>query len=177
MKKIYFILFSVIALSCTKEPVADFTTNKSVYDEGDLVVCTNTSQDASTYEWGSLLSNGNEKDFSFFLLPNQISATIEMIAYSDNLKKSDYISKTITIRLKCEKNNTGTYYFKNSTSGILTIKIDGGAGFNVLSGQNSQTLTLSAGVHSYYVVDNNYHTWQGNFDVIQCEENWSYFIL
>ena len=170
-------LFSLLLFSCQKQPVANFTTDKTLYDEGDLVVCSNTSEDATSYQWATLLSSGSEKDFSFFLLPGQSSATIEMIAYNKNMTKSDKISKTISVRLNCEKNSTGQYYFRNSTSGTIFVSIDGGTSFSILSGADSENIVLSSGTHTYNIVDYNSHNWNGNIDVIQCELNGINIIL
>ncbi len=102
MKKIKnFTLIAIIAVlsSCQKEPKADFSIDKPTCTGGETVLLTNISEDASSYMWYINGQTFNSKNLQY--TTNQYSAgeTVNIIlyAYSKNGKKSDQISKSITV--------------------------------------------------------------------------------
>ena len=53
---------SVLIASCSKQPVANFTTDKDTYTAGESIVCSNTSEDAVVYDWEYLSASSARHD-------------------------------------------------------------------------------------------------------------------
>ena len=51
---------SVLIASCSKQPVANFTTDKDTYTAGESIVCSNTSEDAVVYDWEYLSASSGQ---------------------------------------------------------------------------------------------------------------------
>lgn len=80
--------FSILTTSCRKEPSADFTLDKSEYNAGETVKCTNSSSDATTYKW---------------TFPDGQTSTSQNVDYTLN---SNTPAGNYTIKLEA-KNNKG----------------------------------------------------------------------
>lgn len=51
---------SVLIASCSKQPVANFTTDKDTYTAGESIVCSNTSENAVVYDWEYLSASSGQ---------------------------------------------------------------------------------------------------------------------
>ncbi|MBA3986732.1 MAG: hypothetical protein H0X63_09225 [Flavobacteriales bacterium] len=86
--------------SCTKQPTANFTTDKDTYTAGETIKCTNTSTNGTTYLWTFDSKTYTEKDPSIVIpaSANDQTVSLKLIATSKNGKKTDETSKSITIK-------------------------------------------------------------------------------
>ena len=124
MKYFNFICFgflSIVSLSCVKQPIADFSTNKTTYTAGDTVFFTNKCKNAVNYKWtmpdGQTSTSGS---LSFYTINSErlngtLSFTLE--ALSKNKNKSDQITKTIIV------NTQGQLTIWTSYPSVDTIKV------------------------------------------------------
>ena len=104
MKNTANILFIVILIlsitSCTKQPEANFTTDKDTYFAGEIVHCKNASDNAYTCLWTA----PDEikyflKDLDYPISINDLAGTknFTLVTTSKNGKKNDSITKTIKV--------------------------------------------------------------------------------
>jgi len=106
MKKTMIILAMLIVVgsSCEKSMVlSSFTTNKEIYDVGEMVVCTNTSINASSYVWTANGQIGENKNFSpIFSSPGTYKISLSAIGAGG----SDTFSHSIIVVSKKKKGDT-----------------------------------------------------------------------
>lgn len=129
MKKVNPLLFLLVLVfgSCTKEPKAGFETDKSEYTTGDVVTLTNTSTNATKYEWTFADgSSSDQKDISVTLPSNLAGGNyvIKLKATTKNGKKSSETSKAIAV-----KPGQGNFaiWTANKLATKVTISINGSA--------------------------------------------------
>lgn len=111
MKKFFLLIIACIALfSCSKDeallslPVARFETEKTYYDDGEVIQFINTSEKANSYSWSfgnSTFSNEPNPEFTIDLKSFQgCKLTAVLTAYStDGLKNTYSQNLTISKRL------------------------------------------------------------------------------
>jgi len=123
MKKLLLFIFAAtILISCQKEPQANFTTDKQTYTGGETVYLSNTSLDGDHYVW--IVSDGQmSTSKNMVYTTNQYSygesVSFELIAYSKNGKKTDEITKSITVNAA----NGTAIFWQSSGSYITTVTI------------------------------------------------------
>jgi hypothetical protein len=157
-KKVYLMFFlGIIALmSCSREPVAGFRTDKTEYEAGETVFLINTSIDADSYEW--IFPNGETSNLetpSFRISDYRHgSLPISLFAYSKNRRKQSYASKDIQV--KPAKGNatfwvsSGQYIVTVYLSGMsdqITRRYSSSPECNAFGCAN---FTLPAGTYAYY---------------------------
>lgn len=115
---------SVLIASCSKQPVANFTTDKDTYTAGESIVCSNTSEDAVVYDW-EYLSASSGQTITEQIIGDHDSIKIETTnAYGDgefeikltvtNEKRdnTDEVTKTVNI---IAATGSVTFYTKTQT--------------------------------------------------------------
>jgi hypothetical protein len=125
MKLVLFTIIEILALSmvsCQKQPVADFSTDKSEYNAGDTVFFTNKSLNAKSVIWtmpdGQTSTNPNLKFYTIYSGLNDGTLNFKLEAYSKNNKKTNEAIKTVKVfALK------GTLTVWTSYSSVDTIKV------------------------------------------------------
>lgn len=105
MKKVNFffaatLTAALILTGCAKQPEASFSTDKQEYDAGETVKITNSSLDATRYNWtwdgGTSTDQAPSIKLTEKTEPGNI--TIKMTAYSKNDKKTSEATKTIKVK-------------------------------------------------------------------------------
>lgn len=94
------IVLTSLMVSC-KQPKADFTTDKTDYHAGDVVVCTNKSTDANTYKWtfpDGQTSTSVDANYTINSSTSSGSYSIKLEAFSKNGNKSSVTTKTINVK-------------------------------------------------------------------------------
>ena len=94
-----FLLF-IVFVSCRKIPTANFTTDKTAYNAGETIHCTDVSDNAYSWKWTA--PNGNiytTQNLDFVTDINEASdtKTFTLEVASKDGKKNSTISKSITI--------------------------------------------------------------------------------
>ena len=124
MKFIALLSLILVFYSCQKQPVADFTTDKTEYFAGDTIKLTNTSADAYKYKWtmpDNQTSNATNVNYYTPESSNDGSMTFTLEAMSKNSKKKDEATKSVTI-----KASTGqlTVWSSDTFSDSIAVSID-----------------------------------------------------
>jgi len=117
------ILASISLAGCQKVPTASFSSDKESYVNGETMYLTNTSQNASSYQWsfsGSSTKITTKDAYVTFTGAGQY--TVNLTAISRNGKKSDEVTKTITIE---KANGSCIFYTKTQGLGAINISVDG----------------------------------------------------
>ncbi|MFH0865978.1 MAG: PKD domain-containing protein [Bacteroidota bacterium] len=99
-KQIVFLIILLLCAgfySCLKEPQASFTVSKINAYTGEVILFTNTTADADTYEW-----NFGDGTLSTTTSPTHTynssgTYTVTLTAYSKNMKKSDIVTAQVFI--------------------------------------------------------------------------------
>lgn len=91
-------------VSCTKEPTACFESSKLNVEVHDVITLNNCSEDADSYEWtieeeSIQRTDSRENPQASWRSADSYNITLE--AFSKNEKKSDMISKTISVSDIC----------------------------------------------------------------------------
>ena len=132
-------LTALVFTSCQKQPKADFTMSKTECYLGETVALTSASTDASSLKWtfdNGSTSTGSSANYT----PSSIgSKVIKLEGLSKNGKKTDDVSKTLTVKNQNEafKGN----YIGNGNSGceIANLMIEN-------SGENQIKFDLDGGI-------------------------------
>jgi hypothetical protein len=138
-------LFSIITLviSCTKQPSADFTTDKTKYVAGEVIRLTNTSQDASKYQW-TMPDGQTTTSFNVEYTPNINLSSQTLIfklkALSRNGEKISYAQRSVSLVAA-----TGQLTLWTNTNYQISIDIDGVPSGTITSYYNSQPPCGSSG--------------------------------
>jgi hypothetical protein len=129
MKKIINVLFAVIIIalsSCTKQPAANISTDKTTYVAGDVIHLTNTSVDASSYLWtcpnGQTLTAENI-DYTTDVNTPAGTLTFTLLASSANGKKNATATKTVTIT--AAKGNAIFWQLTGSGHSVTVVSVNG----------------------------------------------------
>jgi hypothetical protein len=159
--------FSIILTSCQKQPSADFKTDKTEYVGGDVVKLTNTSIDATKYKWtlpDGQTSASENVDYTLAADQQDATLTFKLEAISNNGKKKDDASKTVSVKAA-----TGQALIWTSNSGVnqISVSIDNIAAGTITASYTGApdcgalgcvTANLKVGIHSVSATDGNY-TW------------------
>jgi hypothetical protein len=165
--------FTIILSSCQKQPSADFTTDKSQYQGGDVVMLTSTSVDAKSYKW--TLPDGqtsSKSNLNYTLASNQGDATLtfKLEAISKNGKKTDDATKIITVKAA---SGQALIWTSNSSADPISVYIDDISVGTITAYYNSApecgsmgcvTANLKVGDHLVDATDG-YDTWSGTVTV------------
>ena len=175
MSKFYvlFVAFlgSITLMSCTKQPIASFSTNKSVYNGGETVYLKNSSVDADSYMWVLPNQSPSYSRDAQYLIPANMYGNLEftLIAYSKNKKRESSTSRTVQVNLA--KGNatfwmsSGQYIVTVSLQNMtnkITKKYNSNPGCGADGCANFNGLT--PGTYSFYATDN-YLQWNGNITI------------
>ena len=91
-------IVSFIFSSCTKQPSASFTTDKTSIEEKQTITFTNTSSEALSYKWdfGDGTSSTDQSPSHTYNTAGNY--TVSLTAYSKKEKKSDTYTQSITVK-------------------------------------------------------------------------------
>jgi hypothetical protein len=176
-KRLSFLLIILLGVfvSCQKQPVALFSTDKSEYSPGEQVILTNNSIDAKSFKW--TISDGQssvDKNLIYNLSSNQQEGiiTFTLKALSRTGKKVSYTSKNITV--KKAYGNVTFWQISNSGYGVTVVTIDGVSSniTNEYTGVPSACgaagcavfNNLTVGNHIFSATDGTY-TWNGTVNI------------
>ena len=106
--KFIFTFLLLALVGCQKEPNANFDTDKTNYNPGEVVVLTNTSTNGDSYKWK--MPNGTyeyTKNASFQIPIDQEPGVLSFELTANNKSKTDRIIKTVTIVGKPDGGSSG----------------------------------------------------------------------
>jgi hypothetical protein len=110
--------------TCTKQPTASFTTDKTEYFAGEMISLSNTSANADAYVW--TFPNGKtsgQQDASFGLTDTARAGDYTFTLKATNKgKKSATASQTV--KVKAVTGNL-TAWTSNNSVGQITVQVDG----------------------------------------------------
>lgn len=169
------IVFTFLLTSCSKKPLADFSTDKSTYTAGDVVKLTNSTIDGNSYKW--TLPDGQtsaSENLDYILDPSQPDATLsfKLEAFSKNGKESDQAIKSITVKAAY---GTATIWTSNSNVSPINVYIDNTFAGTITSSYSivpacgsigCVTANLKVGTHIVSGSDGNY-TWSGTINILR----------
>src|SRR4051812_5586263 len=92
--------FILFISSCNKKPAPDFSTDKPTYAAGEVIRITNTSENASDYEWTfqDQVYTGNIQSITVSLLYPDGNYTLQLKAFSKKKNKTDVFSKILQVK-------------------------------------------------------------------------------
>ncbi|MFA6501435.1 MAG: hypothetical protein WCT85_01475 [Parachlamydiales bacterium] len=173
MKKIFMLLITctIIIAGCQKQPVADFSFDKTTYKVGETILLTNNSIDADHYSWtmpdGQILS-GENIQYTTNSYNSLGSLNFELMAFSRNDNKSDKIIKSVIL----ERSTGDITFWMNEGSNIVTVTLNGNSEditMNYASQPNCSTSgcanfnDLASGTYNFTATDG---FWEWNGQVI-----------
>lgn len=183
MKSKFFVIVAAVSIifsGCAKEPKAYFTTDKNEYVAGDIVKLTNTSVDGKTFLW--TFPDGTTSDLASvdYITKEDLkdgTLTFKLQAFSKKEKKTDDVSKTVTVKAATGQllvwtalNNFGTIAVSidNVSAGNITQRYGTAPECGAVG---SVTSTLKVGTHTI-TASNSSYTWSGTITVAknQCSK-------
>lgn len=96
-KLLFFTSILLLSQGCIKQPEADFRANSTSVEIGDTVRFTNTSINSNSYLWNFGDSTQSEETNPIKVYDNEGTYTVFLTAFSRKEKKSEGISKQITV--------------------------------------------------------------------------------
>ena len=112
------IISAATVTSCQRQPKANFTTDKGEYSAGEIIHFTDISSAAKGWKWTSPYNQiYNSKDLEYAIDSDDLGGneSFSLEVFSKNGKKSDIISKSITINqyiLPSDYFSTGSIVYK-----------------------------------------------------------------
>lgn len=170
MKNTILLLAAMAIFSaCTKQPTANFTTDKQNYTGGETITLTNQSTDADHYLWnisdGQTASSINLTYNTSLTTSGELSFTLS--AYSANDKKVDFMTKTVNITPTA---GSATFWIENGYITTVTIaEISKQITYSYAStpecgSEGCANFTLYSGTYNYYATTGSYY-WSGSITV------------
>jgi uncharacterized protein (TIGR02145 family) len=168
MKKTLIVIiatFGILISSCQRQITADFVSDKSEYDAGDIVKLTNKSTNAKTYKWtlpDGQTTTSEHVDYPILLTQPDGSLTFKLEAISKNEKRTDDVTKSFIVKKTVVTFDGYTYSIIELANGQAwmgenlrtTIYANGDPIPNVIDDLQWNNLTTSAWAH--YNNDNQY---------------------
>ena len=174
------VIYSIIALtmvivSCNKQPVSEFETDKTTYTAGETVKLTNKSVDARSYKWtmpDGQTSSSPSVDYTLSQNAPDGTLTFKLEAISKKGNKKSESSKSVTVKAA-----TGSAMFWNcvTCNGNLPIYVTIDGTTKSITNAYSSTpscgtadcanFTLKVGNYSYTATDNIISNWSGTITV------------
>lgn len=188
MNKILILAVLIYCTACNKEPVANFSISSTSAIPNQMIVLTNESKDADSFEWtlpdGSK-STSNNVYYTFTTKDTPGPNEFKLVAYSKNKKKISQVTKSILYRMafgKCgiwvsNPDYIGTQVtigdFSSMTStplGTITSTLSAApSSCNALGVLSSEGLLLPTGTYAINAINTNvFKVWA---DSIQITEN------
>lgn len=170
------LLIALVTFGCSKQPTANFTTDKTEYTQGETVICTNLSTDGESFTW--TLPSGqisNSKDLNFSTSTSMSPGTYNMTlqVFSKNEKKSATLTKSFVLK---QASASLVVYTSLSNVSPITVKIDGITTGTIslyyknvipsCGASGCVTTTLSLGRHTISATDGS-KTWSASTDVLK----------
>lgn len=153
------LLFGFLFTNCTKQPKANFTTDKDEYLTNEIVKLTNSSVDAITYKWvlpDGQTSSSTDIDYKLNTNLNDTILTFKLDAFSKKGKKTSTVIKSILVKasgqVTIRTTNSGfphKIYIDNIYVGSITEMYYSNLGCNANS---CLTTRLKTGKHEVLVV-------------------------
>ncbi len=148
-----------MVVSCSKAPVANFTTDKDEYQIGETIHLKNISNKATSYLWSGTGITGQVTTEDIEIVTNSTGIySITLTAYSNGKKRSNVFSRGVRVR---NPSGTMTFYSLNSSNAFVEI-YDGTENIGYISYYLSSapacgitttngvlTATLDAGPHQF----------------------------
>lgn len=172
------LLIALVTFGCSKQPTANFTTDKTEYTQGETVICTNLSTDGESFTW--TLPSGqisNSKDLNFSTSTSMSPGTYNMTlqAFSKNEKKSAIVNKSFLLN---QASGQLTIWTSRPNISPISVKVDGtNYGTNTLYYSNGTpacgasgciTINLPVGRHAIIATSGS-NIWSGSADVVLSE--------
>jgi PKD repeat protein len=171
MKKILTAFTIIIITACNKQPIANFTTDKTEYEAGETINFKNTSQNGSTYIWTFPTGQSTSENPAYQISPTrgQGEIIINLQATSKNGKKSDQSERT----LKVIPSANITFWSCQSCFGNPPIRVTiNGVTKDITASYisnppacgapNCASFALVSGTYLYTATDNNGYSTNGN---------------
>lgn len=168
------ILSSILLTSCQKQPIADFTTDKTEYTAGETIKLSNKSIDADKYKWtmpdGQTATSQNV-DYQTSVNTPEGTLTFKLEAISKNGKKTDVATKTVSLKAATGRAmiwtsnpnvNPIAVSINNIGYGTITMYYTGGTPDCGANG--CVTATLKVGTYNVSATDG-FYTWTGTITV------------
>lgn len=165
---ILFVLVIVLA-GCSTDPEANFVFDKNQYFDGETIVLTNTSLNASSFLWtlpdGRLTTSNNLS----YVVPDNFSGDLQfkLEAFSENGRKNGEISKNVKVVMRGDC----VFYSYNYSKIIVTLNNISREITNRTydapacgSSGNACFNKLKPGEYDYYATDN-YYEWKGKITI------------
>ena len=170
------VFISFIFSSCKKEdpepdPVACFTLSSTLVDINEVVISSNCSRNAYSYQWSD--GDGNQTTISepTFYYSEPGDYLVSLTAYSENGSKNHTVQETITVM---QMYGSVSFWLSGTPAyGITTVTVDGlsrqitsyySSGISGCDWEGCANFTLPTGTHSFYATDNIYE-WNGTVTI------------
>lgn len=162
-------------ISCNKQPVSEFDTDKTIYNAGEVVKLTNKSVDARSYKWtmpDGQTSSSSSVDYTLSQNEPDGSLTFKLEAISKKGNKRSESSKIVAVKAA-----TGSAMFWNCVTCIGNLPIEvtiNGITKNITNAYSSTpgcgtadcaNFSLKVGNYSYSATDHVVSNWSGTLTV------------